>query len=131
MKLKDNFFHIVDAGDMTRKVAFNSDHEIYKAHFPGNPITPGVCLVQMATEMLQDIFHASLSLTELSRIKYRGIVKPEDSPTFRFSTMQDNAPSPSGVRLLSGGENLKVKVVIEGDNSKVFTEMTLVYKVDA
>ena len=31
----------------------NPEHLIYQAHFPGNPITPGACLLQTAGEVLQ------------------------------------------------------------------------------
>lgn len=116
MKLTDNFFRIVERGDMMRKVAMNADHEIYKAHFPGNPITPGVCLVQMATEMLQEIYGKHLELTEVNRIRYREMVKPSDCPTFFFAPMDES------------GDNLKVKVKI-ADGEEVFTEMTVNYMV--
>ena len=28
---------------------------IYQAHFPGEPITPGVCIVQMAKELIEEL----------------------------------------------------------------------------
>lgn len=115
MKLLDNFFRIVEQDGMTIKVAMNADHEIYKAHFPGNPITPGVCLVQMATEMYQEICHEPLILAEISKIKYRNVVKPSDLPSYFFTPMGEDE------------ENRKVKVEIK-DGEKVFTEMTLCYK---
>ena len=31
-------------------VILNPDHLIYKAHFPGQPVTPGVCILQMIQE---------------------------------------------------------------------------------
>lgn len=114
MKLIDNFFRIVEQGDMMRKVAMNADHEIYKAHFPGDPITPGVCLVQMATEMLQEIYGKHLELAEVNRIKYRNMVKPTDSPAYFFTPMSED------------DESMKVKVLVK-DGEKVFTEMTLSY----
>ena len=51
MKLIGDFFHIVSTkhseAELVWQVQLNADHYIYRAHFPGNPITPGVCLVQM------------------------------------------------------------------------------------
>lgn len=115
MKLIDNFFRIVEREGMTIKIAMNADHEIYKAHFPGNPITPGVCLVQMATEMYQEICHEPLMLAEIPRIKYRNVIKPSDQPSYLFTPMGEDEG------------NRKVKVEIK-DEEKVFTEMTLCYK---
>ena len=34
------------------KLRFNADDPIYEGHFPGNPITPGVCLVQSINDVV-------------------------------------------------------------------------------
>jgi len=115
MKLLNNFFSIIEQDGRIVKAKMNGDHEIYKAHFPGNPITPGVCLVQMATEMYEEICHEPLTLAEISRIKYRNVVKPSDQPTFLFTPMGED------------GECRKVKVEIK-DGERMFTEMTLCYR---
>ena len=56
MILKNNFYHIaqasVDLPRATYEIALNAQHFIYQAHFPGEPITPGVCILQMACELL-------------------------------------------------------------------------------
>ena len=56
MKLINDFFEIVSKesgeGTLKCKVRLHPEHFIYQAHFPGNPVTPGVCLVQMAAEIL-------------------------------------------------------------------------------
>jgi 3-hydroxyacyl-[acyl-carrier-protein] dehydratase len=33
------------------KVKLNQNHEIFSGHFPGNPILPGVCSLQIAKEL--------------------------------------------------------------------------------
>ena len=54
MKLKNQLFKINDimptADGMVCCVRLLSDSIIYKAHFPGEPVTPGVCIMQMAKE---------------------------------------------------------------------------------
>ena len=53
MILLNDFFQIVESGvdpksgQLIFKVRLNASHVIYKAHFPGMPITPGVCIIQM------------------------------------------------------------------------------------
>ncbi len=59
MKLIDNLYSINarEFDNMGDKAIFgislNADNVIYKAHFPSNPITPGVCLIQMALEITE------------------------------------------------------------------------------
>jgi len=38
------------------ELTFHAEHELYKGHFPGNPITPGVCLVQSINDLVEDHF---------------------------------------------------------------------------
>lgn len=112
MKLLNDFYRIVEQDGRKCKVEMNGDHKIYKAHFPGNPITPGVCLVQMAVEMCELIWREHYKLEEIEKIRYRHVVKPSDCSTFLFTPY--------------GGENGREKVVVKiEDNEKRFTEMTL------
>jgi 3-hydroxyacyl-[acyl-carrier-protein] dehydratase len=66
-------------------VALNPLHDIYKAHFPGNPITPGVCLLQIALELLNQYFKRSLRLTEAKNIKYLKVINPLENPEIEFN----------------------------------------------
>ena len=36
------------------RIKLNPKHEIFKGHFPGQPVTPGVVLIQMTTELTQN-----------------------------------------------------------------------------
>jgi len=65
-------------------VVLNPSHVIYKAHFPGNPITPGVCLLQMALELLNAKFERNLRLIEAKSIKYLKVINPLENPKIEF-----------------------------------------------
>ena len=49
--LKNDFFTFTALqleGDMvTTNIELNAAHSIFKGHFPGQPIVPGVCMMQM------------------------------------------------------------------------------------
>ncbi|MBR1872240.1 MAG: hypothetical protein IJ795_03420 [Bacteroidales bacterium] len=47
---------------------------IYKAHFPGYPITPGVCIVRIVTEML----HPGQTLSSARNIRFVSPLMPGD-----------------------------------------------------
>src|SRR5574344_345480 len=80
MKLLNDFFKIakreVTDNGLCFDIVLNQEHFIYKAHFPNNPITPGVCITQMATEILEEESGRKLQLTEISNIKYLSILSP-------------------------------------------------------
>jgi 3-hydroxyacyl-[acyl-carrier-protein] dehydratase len=65
-------------------VKLNPSHEIYKAHFPENPITPGVCLLQIALELLNGKFDRSLRMIQAKNIKYLKIINPVENPKIEF-----------------------------------------------
>ena len=82
MTLQDNLFTIVsqqqEEGLDVFHVRLNPEWPIYKAHFPGHPITPGVCIVQMVQELLQVLLHRDLSLRQAKNVKYLSIISPEE-----------------------------------------------------
>jgi 3-hydroxyacyl-[acyl-carrier-protein] dehydratase len=85
----ENTFYTVEKTDSTQntyraEVRLNALHEIYKSHFPGNPITPGVCLLQIAIELLNLKFERDMRLTEAKSIKYLKVINPIENPIIEF-----------------------------------------------
>ncbi|OWP85341.1 3-hydroxyacyl-ACP dehydratase [Flavobacterium davisii] len=62
------------------KVILNPAHQIFKGHFPGNPVTPGVCMIQIIKEITQEILGVSLQMTASSNVKFMAIINPETNP---------------------------------------------------
>lgn len=93
MKLLNDFYHIdaiiTNDVDLTCKVGLNAGHAIYKAHFPGNPITPGVVLVQIATELISSVHGRDYQLCEAVDIKFRRTVTPDVAPVFTFTKVTE------------------------------------------
>jgi 3-hydroxyacyl-[acyl-carrier-protein] dehydratase len=65
-------------------LVLNPLHEIYKVHFPGNPITPGVCLLQISLELLNIKFERKLRLIGARTIKYLKVINPIENPKIEF-----------------------------------------------
>ena len=82
MKLQDNLYTILSQqqadGLPAFRVRINPEWPIYKAHFPGHPITPGVCIVQMVQELLQIYLGREINLVKAKNVKYLAIVTPEE-----------------------------------------------------
>jgi 3-hydroxyacyl-[acyl-carrier-protein] dehydratase len=59
------------------RIELNDKHKIFKGHFPGNPVVPGVCMIQIVKEILSKSFKKNLHLSEGSNIKFTSVIKPE------------------------------------------------------
>ena len=87
-------------------VRLNPEHFIYRAHFPGEPITPGVCILQTAVELLSLATDRKLSLASADNVKFLNVISPLESPSVRFSIR--------GIQSEDG--LLKASVTASGDN---------------
>jgi len=65
-----------DSNKLSAMIRLNPSHEIFKGHFPGNPILPGVCVVQILKEILMYQSDNKLILNYASSIKYLSYINP-------------------------------------------------------
>lgn len=65
-------------------VFLNKEHAIFKGHFPGNPVTPGVCMMQIIKELSQEILGSSLILKSSSNVKFMALINPEVNAKLRL-----------------------------------------------
>lgn len=66
-------------------VSLNPDHAVYQGHFPGNPVVPGVCQVQMIRELTSLVLKKDVMLSQADNIKFLSIIRPSDSPVIQVS----------------------------------------------
>ena len=97
-------------------VRCNPEHPVYKAHFPGNPITPGACLLQMAGALMQQQMGRPLCLKASKNIKYLSILVPAEGKEVKFVFS----------RITESETECKAQVVI-ADDSTVYTKMSLTF----
>lgn len=88
MLLKD-FYKVeqiekVSEGKYNTIVFLNNEHAIFKGHFPGNPVTPGVCMMQIIKELSQEIVESSLLMTSSSNVKFMALINPDKNPRLRL-----------------------------------------------
>ncbi|SDR77533.1 hydroxymyristoyl-ACP dehydratase [Gramella sp. MAR_2010_147] len=62
--------------DAITTLKVNKDHEIYKGHFPGRPVTPGVVLMQLFKEEAERIFDKKLQLVRAENVKFTAVFDP-------------------------------------------------------
>jgi 3-hydroxyacyl-[acyl-carrier-protein] dehydratase len=89
MKLLNDFCTIKQASsegtDFEYILSLNKEHFIYKAHFPGNPITPGVCIIQFCKELMEQQTGETLFLQKIHNVKFLAVIDPTVTDTVRVS----------------------------------------------
>jgi len=66
--------------DINARITLNANHEIFKGHFPGNPIMPGVCMMQIIKELTEKVLEKELILQTSTNIKFMAKINPETHP---------------------------------------------------
>ena len=59
----------------------NQNSEILKGHFPGQPVIPGACMLQVLKEVLEDALKVSTLLKRADNLKFMRIINPENTKT--------------------------------------------------
>ena len=74
-------------------IRLNPDHELYRGHFPGQPVMPGVVQLQIVKELLEKALEKNLLLSRLVSAKYYAMIIPGDSTdieiSIRIKTVED------------------------------------------
>ncbi|CAM4243709.1 hotdog family protein [Zobellia nedashkovskayae] len=66
-------------------VKLNAAHEVFKGHFPGNPVMPGVCMIQIIKELTEQATDKTLFLSVASNVKFMAIINPEKNDTIQLT----------------------------------------------
>ena len=89
MILKDHLFTVknqnISNGKAEFRIRLNAENFIYQAHFPNNPITPGVCLIQMAVELFDSLKGTHFNIKTLRNVKFIASISPLEFPEVDFT----------------------------------------------
>lgn len=79
MQLRNSLYTIVraDTGSGTFTLRLLPECFIYQAHFPGRPVTPGVCIVQMGVELIEELTGRRLRLVRIKNVKFLSPLVPD------------------------------------------------------
>ncbi len=81
MSLRNSLYYILESNESEYKIRFDASHPIFAGHFPGHPIVPGACLVQVAEELLSAHLGQKIRFTSVRNLKFRQPVTPDHEVT--------------------------------------------------
>lgn len=102
--LQGDFFSInqQDIGEQTIEsaITLNTEHPIYKGHFPDQPVVPGVCMMQMIAELTSQALEQKVALKRASQAKFLVPIIPQKHPkltvTIKYVSNEQNELKVSG-----------------------------------
>ncbi len=119
MKFLDSLYSVTQSRKTEGRFEFDislfPEHFIYKAHFPGEPITPGVCIIQIATELFSLAMDAPMSLYSAKNVKFLKIVSPSDRTDFNFTFS----------KIVVEGDLVKFACVLSAEN-EIYAKLSLI-----
>jgi len=57
-------------------ISLNAEHPIFKGHFPGQPVLPGVCMMQMVKEVTEVYTDKKIRLLKARELKFLSFIDP-------------------------------------------------------
>lgn len=124
MILKDSFFELISMSSseesLRGKVRLNPSHHIFLSHFPGSPVTPGVCLIQIGTEIIEHVLSLELCLKSVQNIKFRKTIVPG---------IDGIEPEFVITKIRKDGNELKASISIECE-SVHYVKMSVTYTIE-
>jgi 3-hydroxyacyl-[acyl-carrier-protein] dehydratase len=62
----------------------DAGHPIFKGHFPEHPVLPGVCMLEMITEIVAHHIQRRVRITSAPMIKFLNMIDPNRDPLIHF-----------------------------------------------
>lgn len=123
MILKNSLYTIADkrmeGSGIFYQILLDKNHFIYKAHFPNEPITPGVCIIQIAKELLEDYLHEEYEISYVKNIKFLSVLSPLSTSSVAYVFDK--------ITILPETNECKTQVQVQQDNV-LFAKLSIIFK---
>ena len=89
-----------------RLVRIKKDHPSLSGHFPGNPVIPGVVILEEVLETIRQNESMMISLVGAPSVKFHSPLRPEEEMTIRLKPFQPQGRGficMAGPRLIASG----------------------------
>ncbi|MCT4639903.1 MAG: hypothetical protein N4A72_19545 [Bacteroidales bacterium] len=111
----DSCSYSQDNNNISANITINPNHDVYKGHFPGQPVVPGVIQLQILRELCEKEFNKPLSITGSSVIKYINMIIPDKNPKLAIDI---------AIKEIDGAYKIDGKI-LDGDTVFLKAKLTL------
>jgi 3-hydroxyacyl-[acyl-carrier-protein] dehydratase len=90
MMLQNDFYHTQEIvskeeNSFRATIKINPQHKIFEGHFPGKPVVPGVCLIQILKELVCEVSKKQVVLQQADNIKFLAVINPNEQSVLTFA----------------------------------------------
>ena len=87
--LLENFYKIIhikerEDGKQEIEIELDPGHVLSKSHFPGQPVVPGVCTLQIIKESAEQIASQPLQYVQIASFKFLSAINPLKTPLLQM-----------------------------------------------
>jgi len=72
-------------------VKLKTEHAIFSGHFPGQPVLPGVCMMEMISEITGEYLQQSFHISAGPMIKFLHMIDPDKNPEINLEIKYQHA----------------------------------------
>lgn len=114
MLLENNFYHVVGKSADNQKTVYTiellPDCDVYRGHFPGRPVCPGVCNMETIKELAILTAGHKLAMSKVKKCRFLAVATPVENSKLNVSISCDDM-----------GETVAVTAQIS-DTDKVYVD---------
>ena len=83
-----------------------ASHAIFQGHFPDQPVLPGVCMMEMVTEIMGEYLKCPFRISSGPLIKFLRMIDPNKNPVIHFEIKYRSSPAGTDThgKIFSGQE---------------------------
>ena len=79
-----------DESTIESEISLNINHDIYKGHFPQQAVVPGVCMMQILTELTSKALNKNLTIKKANQAKFLIPIVPAKAPSLEVRIKYQN-----------------------------------------
>lgn len=106
----NNLYEIIESSKtdsgISVRIFIDKNHNIFLGHFPENPVLPGVCMIQIVKELVENAMGKKLRMEQVTNVKFLGLINPEIHPHLQME-----------ITIATVEEKIKVKNISTYDNT--------------
>ena len=103
--LLNDFFKIISSNNLNGFLNVVSEvdpkHKIFEGHFPGQPVVPGVCLIQSLKEIIEESEGRKFQLESAGNIKFLAVIDPNINRTINWEITLADMEHGLGVKCIA------------------------------